>query len=288
MVSTNCDCLHIKSGLTQEDNLSEIHGNSLLETCYKCKKKHWRDFPVRNNWNSHKHETERICDVPNCGGELLDTIVNFGEDELEVPWNRAVENCSKADLIIVLGSSLRVRRSCELPVMCFENNPNAKLAIVNLQNTPHDSLATVHIHARTDQVLEVIMNELKIDIPPHIFTRTYQFGIRDDKIYVEDVNGHIATVVHGVDYTVHYNDGTSETKNLVYRWDDMQYTMKVDPSTVQKVEAVLNFHFKDPVLVTLTLDINDEYDSYSIRKSSHENTIEVVKLEKQRSNCSLQ
>jgi len=83
------------------------------------------------------------CD---CGGFIRPSVVLFGE-----PLDRnAIEDASheseKADLFIVLGSSLAVSPANSLPVLAKENG--AKLVIVNMDPTPLDSIADVVIHNR--------------------------------------------------------------------------------------------------------------------------------------------
>ena len=39
-----------------------------------------RDYRVRCARNVHDHATGRRCDNAECGGALVDTIVNFGEN----------------------------------------------------------------------------------------------------------------------------------------------------------------------------------------------------------------
>lgn len=45
-VSQNIDGLHRRSGL-KRTNLAELHGNTNLETCEKCKRQYLRDFETR-------------------------------------------------------------------------------------------------------------------------------------------------------------------------------------------------------------------------------------------------
>lgn len=78
VISQNVDGLHRKSGI-DPDRLSDLHGNNNLEICIKCSREHMRDFRVRTSDKTKEHKTGRTCDTPGCGGELKDTIINFGE-----------------------------------------------------------------------------------------------------------------------------------------------------------------------------------------------------------------
>ena len=71
--------LHRKSGIPIPQ-LAELHGNTNLERCKKCKREYMRDFRTRKaGLHAHSHETGRKCDDPDCKGFLLDSIINFGE-----------------------------------------------------------------------------------------------------------------------------------------------------------------------------------------------------------------
>jgi len=78
VISQNTDGLHRRSGIPAE-KLSEVHGNTNLEVCTKCKKEYMRDYRVRNSQKVHEHKTGRRCDDQSCKGELKDTIINFNE-----------------------------------------------------------------------------------------------------------------------------------------------------------------------------------------------------------------
>ena len=45
----------------------------------------------------------------------MDSIINFGENLPERELEAAFEHAQKADMCIVLGSSLRVRPACKVP-----------------------------------------------------------------------------------------------------------------------------------------------------------------------------
>ncbi len=63
------------------DKFAELHGCTNLEKCKKCGKEYLRDFRVRNPNNKvHEHKSGRTCDDDKCKGDLIDSIINFGEN----------------------------------------------------------------------------------------------------------------------------------------------------------------------------------------------------------------
>nr|XP_039262422.1 NAD-dependent protein deacetylase sirtuin-7-like [Styela clava] len=168
IVSQNCDGLHLRSGLPQ-NALSEIHGNMYLEICTECDNKIYRIFDVTEKTSLRRHNTGRICE--SCQEELKDTIVHFGErSKLRWPhnWRGAVENAEKSDLILCLGSSLKVLRSYKhLWMTDRPKHKRPQLYIVNLQWTPKDTQASMKIHSRIDFVMETVCNILGLSIPTY-------------------------------------------------------------------------------------------------------------------------
>lgn len=81
------------------------------QVCTSCSpvREYVRLFDVTERTSLHRHGTGRRCS--HCGGELRDTIVHFGErGTLEQPlnWKGAAEAAKMADVILCLGSSLKV------------------------------------------------------------------------------------------------------------------------------------------------------------------------------------
>ncbi|EFC45314.1 silent information regulator family protein [Naegleria gruberi] len=168
VTSQNVDGLHVKSGIPRK-NMSELHGNTNVEICHKCNIEYVRNFRCRNNKNVHDHRTGRFCEK--CKSELEDTIINFNENLPTDQLERAEENASKADLAIVVGTSMRVNPACSLPQMCKENG--GKLVIINLQLTPKDKKADLRIFAEADKVIDTVMKKLALEIPPFILETEY-------------------------------------------------------------------------------------------------------------------
>lgn len=138
VITQNIDGLHQMAG---SKNVLELHGNVYSFHCMKCNKKY-------NLQNINRSDIPKCS----CGGILKPDIVLYGEMMDENVSRKAIYEVSKADTLIVGGTSLLVNTASSL--LNYFNGDN--LVIINLDKTPFDFRANIVIHEKLGNVLKKI------------------------------------------------------------------------------------------------------------------------------------
>jgi NAD-dependent deacetylase len=86
-----------------------------------------------------------------CGGILKPTTVSFGEPMPRRPLTRGEALMRQSDLVLVVGSTLIVYPAAGLPEIGVRGG--ARLAIVNMSETPLDGLADVVVRGKAGEIL---------------------------------------------------------------------------------------------------------------------------------------
>lgn len=133
VITQNIDSLHQMAG---SKKVFELHGSARTATCPHCGKKHQHE-----NFHRMILETSEIPHCDRCGEIIKPDVILFGEDLPSGTWNGAFQECLKADLIFIVGSSLEVSPANSLPDTAVRNG--AKLIINNLSPTHLDKKADI-------------------------------------------------------------------------------------------------------------------------------------------------
>ena len=137
IITQNIDGLHAQAG---SKDIVEFHGSVLRNTCLKCGKHFGLDYVM-------SHKGVPYCDE--CGGIIKPDVVLFEEGIDEYAITHSLESLSKADLLIVVGSSLNVYPAAGL-VGYYRGS---RSILINRDVTPLDYLFKIVIH---DDIIKVI------------------------------------------------------------------------------------------------------------------------------------
>ena len=147
VITQNVDGLHTLAG---SRNVIELHGNIWRVRCSNpaCGFKSRLDRPPE--------EVPPKC--PICGSLLRPDVVWFGEPLPPDAWERAVREASKADLVIVVGTSGAVMPAALVPKIVKDRG--GKVIEVNISESAITPIADVFIKRRASEALPKIAEAL--------------------------------------------------------------------------------------------------------------------------------
>jgi len=147
-ITQNVDGLHRRAGLSR-DHHSSLHGCAFTEKCHSCFTEYFRDQDVEG---MSFQPTGNQCNL--CDGKLHDTLLDWEDALPEADLQRAERECDRADLVLCLGTSLRIEPAGSLPLRA------KRFVIVNLQVTAKDDEAAMIIRVGVDQLMDMLMQTL--------------------------------------------------------------------------------------------------------------------------------
>jgi NAD-dependent deacetylase len=153
VITQNVDGLHQAAGIP-DDKVIELHGSIRWVSCLSCGKR-W----PREEIELRMDRTGEKAPECECGGYLKQATIAFGQSLPLKAIQEAEEKSSTCDMFIVAGSSLVVYPAAQMPLIAKQNR--AKLVIITLSDTPHDTYADIVINEKTGPTLTEIVRLVK-------------------------------------------------------------------------------------------------------------------------------
>jgi NAD-dependent deacetylase len=152
LITQNIDGLHQKSGVSR-NKIIEIHGSAIEAACLECAaKQNILDF----------HDAIKLEDpLPKCtfcGGVVKVATISFGQPMNEMDMMHASKIVEESDLMIVMGSSLKVLPAGKLPNLAMQSG--SKLIILNREKTRYDQSADIVINDELQNICSKLIDEL--------------------------------------------------------------------------------------------------------------------------------
>ncbi|OUN13658.1 NAD-dependent protein deacylase [Flavonifractor sp. An9] len=140
VVTQNIDGLHQAAG---SDNVYELHGSVHRNYCMKCRQFYDLDFMM---------EQKGVPYCPVCGGMIKPDVVLYEESLDQETIEGAVLAISRADMLIIGGTSLAVYPAAGL-IRYYRGN---KLTLINKSPTPYDKEADLVIAGPIGEILGAV------------------------------------------------------------------------------------------------------------------------------------
>ena len=150
LITQNIDRLHSRAG---SDEVIEVHGSLDRGYCLRC---------------SHTVSMDELCaradgaddGVPrcDCGFQMKSGVVLFGEQMPMEAIEAAFDAAERADVMLVIGSSLQVTPVSQLPGVVLARG--GRLAILTESETDYDHRCTVRIYDKAGPTMQAVLAAL--------------------------------------------------------------------------------------------------------------------------------
>jgi NAD-dependent deacetylase len=150
LITQNIDRLHRRAGSVEP---IEVHGSIDRGECLRCE--------ITVSLDELTRRADQADDgVPRCecGFQMKSGVVMFGQNMPAAEIEAAYAHAERADMMLVIGSSLLVAPVSQLPGMVLANG--GTLAILTEGDTPYDEVAHVRLRGRAGVELAVVVDLL--------------------------------------------------------------------------------------------------------------------------------
>ena len=151
IITQNIDALHQRAG---SKKVIEVHGTYQTLSCPACFQQVEADIDMLHTLL----ENSKIPQCPLCSTILKPDIILYEEQLPADKWNHARNEIQICDLLLILGSSLTVTPTCDLPLTALAAGAN--LLIINRGPTHLDTRAEVAIDGNLADFLPVIVEKV--------------------------------------------------------------------------------------------------------------------------------
>ena len=151
VITQNIDRLHARAG---SEELIEVHGSLDGGVCLRCDARVSGDELVARADASE----DGVPRCTGCGFQMKSGVILFGEPLPPDAIEAAFDHARRADVMLVIGSSLLVAPVSQLPGVVLDNG--GTLAILTESETPWDERASVRLNGRAGVQMTEVLAEL--------------------------------------------------------------------------------------------------------------------------------
>jgi NAD-dependent deacetylase len=146
VITQNIDGLHQLAGSSL---VLELHGTARQVACLECGARGPADQAV-----AEFLVMDEVPSCPECDGITKHATISFGQQLDDEVLRQADQLVQRADLLLVMGSSLVVQPAASLPAIAARSG--ARVVIINRDATDQDGIADAVIHGEIGETLEAI------------------------------------------------------------------------------------------------------------------------------------